>query len=303
MGLSQSGSGLLKLQGNIIQPGTTTAARSLSLTGFSTNGTGEIASNLGDMNGFPLGIQKDGSGTWTLSGTNSFSGPVKIQGNGSTLRFASPEALPAVANLEGTGSSGTYTFEMVASSPNYRMNAMSAFIMTFKSTNGPSTLTFTNTTTGNIVGGTSARAMTALTNARVVFEGPWDLNTSGAGFSRALTFNGDGTFVFNGSLNGSTLGTNSLIKASNGIAYLNASNNYNGGTQVQGGTLVVNHANAIPSVGFVTVSNNAILRVTAVVTNTISNPIVNSGTVQIASGGSMLASQITGEQLNWGIFF
>jgi len=291
VGLSVSGTGSLKLAGGIL-PGPTNQARTLSLTGSST-GTGEIASNLGDMNGFALSVQKDGSGTWTLSGTNSFTGLVKIQGAGSVLRFNSPDALPSAANLDGNSTSGSYTLEMVGSSTNYKMNRMITGYMIFKSTNGPSTLTFTNDTTGSLLGGSASKIMTALSNATVVFAGPYDMNAA-SNAVRTNTLTGDGVFRFNGTINGSTIGTNVLVNASNCITYLNASNNYNGGTQVQGGTLVVNHSNAIPSVGTVVVSSGAALQVNAVVTNTIASSIVNGGTVKIASGGSMLASQITG---------
>ena len=77
VGLSQSGSGHLKLTGNIL-PGTTTGARTLNLSG-STSGTGEVASDLTDPNGFALSLTKSGTGTWTLSGSNSYSGLTTVR--------------------------------------------------------------------------------------------------------------------------------------------------------------------------------------------------------------------------------
>ena len=292
--LDQSGAGNLKFTGGMTAA-IGTNARTIQLQG-GTNGTGEIPFNLADITtNSILNVVKAGTGTWTLSGTNSFTGNIDIQGG--TLRLISPEAVPAFANLEGAGSNQQiYTFEMVGSSTNYIMNRSRAGVMCFKSDNGPSTITFTNQILGSEMGGSSTKNMTALTNVTVVFAGPYNINYNAVNtnLSRSLILGGDGVFKFEGSISGSTIGTNQLTKTNNGIVYLSASNDYNGGTLVVGGSLVVNHANAIPSVGAVTVSSNAILRVTAVVDNTISNPIANSGTVQIASGGSMLASQITG---------
>ena len=292
--LDQSGAGNLKFTGGLTAA-IGTNARTIQLQG-GTNGTGEIPFNLENITtNSILNVVKAGTGTWTLSGTNSFTGSIEIQGG--TLRLISPEAVPAFANLEGAGSNQQiYTFDMVGSSTNYIMNRSRAGVMCFKSDNGPSTITFTNQILGSEMGGSSTKNMTALTNVTVVFAGPYNINYNAANtnVSRSLILGGDGVFKFEGSISGSTIGTNQLIKSNNGIVYLNAANDYNGGTLVVGGSLVVNHANALPSGGAVTVSSNAILRVTAVVDNTISNPIANSGTVQIASGGSMLASQITG---------
>lgn len=290
--LDQSGAtGNLKFTSAITS--TVVGAKTITLQG-STSGTGEIASNIAENGNGVLGLTKDGSGTWTLSGTNSFTGVVKNQGTNGVLRFSSTNAMPAAANLDGNSSSGTYTLEMVGSSPDYKMNQLITGYMTFKSTNGPSTLTFTNATTGSSLGGNSSKVLTALTNATVVIAGPFNINGTNASSTRTLTLTGEGAFIFNGTINGSTLATNGLIKASNGITYLNASNNYNGGTQVQGGTLVINHSNAVPSVGSVTISNGATLQVNANLTSTVASTIANSGTVQVGSGGSIDASQISG---------
>jgi autotransporter-associated beta strand protein len=105
VGLSQSGSGHLKLTGNIL-PGTTAGARTLSLSG-STSGTGEVASDLADLNGFALSLTKSGTGTWTLSGSNSYSGLTTVRDGALVVNGYLPANAVTVTNnaiLGGLGS-------------------------------------------------------------------------------------------------------------------------------------------------------------------------------------------------------
>ena len=76
----QSGSGLLKLTSDLLISGYG-ANKTIALIG-DTSGTGEFAGNIinpYDRAGKAItSLTKTGSGTWTLSGTNNYSGPTKV---------------------------------------------------------------------------------------------------------------------------------------------------------------------------------------------------------------------------------
>lgn len=83
-GIEQSGTGLLKFTNNF----TATAAgdKSFVLSG-STAGSGEIGGAIVNGATGSTGLKKEGSGTWTLSGANSYSGATTISAG--TLNVAS----------------------------------------------------------------------------------------------------------------------------------------------------------------------------------------------------------------------
>jgi autotransporter-associated beta strand protein len=69
--LKQSGTGLLKLTGGVTSTDPAATQRRLYLDGSST-GIGEIAGNIAKAGGgVGIQVQKNGSGTWVLSGTNT----------------------------------------------------------------------------------------------------------------------------------------------------------------------------------------------------------------------------------------
>ncbi|MCE9555123.1 MAG: autotransporter-associated beta strand repeat-containing protein [Planctomycetes bacterium] len=80
--LDQSGAGLLKFTSNLTATGAGT--KNLTLQG-STAGTGEIAGAIG-QNGTTT-LTKAGTGTWTLSGSNTFSGSTTITGGTLNLDY------------------------------------------------------------------------------------------------------------------------------------------------------------------------------------------------------------------------
>jgi autotransporter-associated beta strand protein len=89
----QSGAGLLKLTSPFVISGYG-ANKTLVLKG-DTAGTGEIASTIAnpyDRAGkATTAVTKSGTGTWTLSGTNSYTGPTKVTGG--VLVCAGPTSL------------------------------------------------------------------------------------------------------------------------------------------------------------------------------------------------------------------
>jgi len=73
--LDQSGTGLLKFTSNMTATGG--GSKTLTLQG-STAGTGEIAGNIVNPAGFATSLTKTGTGTWTLSGANTYTGTTTV---------------------------------------------------------------------------------------------------------------------------------------------------------------------------------------------------------------------------------
>ncbi|MCF7731454.1 MAG: Ig-like domain repeat protein [Akkermansiaceae bacterium] len=97
-------SGLLKFTGNIVAPGiagqdnrkTLTLTHTMSSKTGRHVGQGEISGGIGDSVLGTLGqlatsVTKDGSGTWTLSGANTYTGTTRVMAG--TLAFTSAESL------------------------------------------------------------------------------------------------------------------------------------------------------------------------------------------------------------------
>ncbi len=106
--IDQSGSGLLKFTGSLSQGGV--RAHYLILQG-STSGAGEIAGNISGSGGATT-IVKNGTGTWTLSGNNAYTGGTVV--NAGTLVVSNAAALGAAANLLTLASNATSVVLQVA---------------------------------------------------------------------------------------------------------------------------------------------------------------------------------------------
>ena len=135
------------------------------------------------------------------------------------------------------------------------MNRYSDGNMIFKGT-GATRLTFTSAEGNTISGGN--KTLTA-TNMSVVFQGPVDLAPNQA--DKTITLAGNGDFTFRGPIMNSISSTNAGIVVTNtGNVLLEATNSYNGSTDVRQGTLIIANTGALPTSSTVTVSNGATLR-------------------------------------------
>jgi autotransporter-associated beta strand protein len=268
LGLSQSGTGLLKLAGTIL-PGTTTAARTLTLTGSSV-GSGELAGNLSDPNGFALSVSKSGTNTWTLSGTNTYSGNTTIVGSGtgatnSVLRVVGTIALsPNTVLVGASGSSTTATLDLSLAG-NYVVNSYGSSTATgnninFTASSGsPTTLTFTNAT--NVVTASTSAGRSIMNNSANLtmdFLGAIDFSSS---TTNDLTIGGAGNVRVRGPIFNTSTGVRSLTKGTGtGTLFLNGTNTYNGGTTISDGKLAMANPRAIPA-GSTVVLSGGTLRV------------------------------------------
>ncbi len=308
MQLEQAGSGPLKYVGEF--SATAAGTRTINLVG-STNVAAEIASGITDMGG-TNSVTKNGTGTWILSGNNSYNGTTLIsngtlvlEGTNSGTGVVTLSTNTAILKvkltnglvngvLAGTSSTGTRGTVDVTQGGNYIMSSLGNSVtaaqnINFTNSSGvPTTLTFTAPTNYLTLssGGSSGRTIqNSSANLTMIFNAI-DIGSS---TNNNATFNGDGSFIVNGVIfNTNTAAIRNLVKSGTGSLTLNGANTYNGLTTVSGGTLVAGNSQAIPS-GTVSVASGATLEVRAAIPNTVAN----SGTVRIASGGAMSDLQIT----------
>ena len=113
-GIEQSGTGLLKFSSNIAATGS--GDKSFVLSG-STAGTGEIGGAIVNGATGSTGLKKEGSGTWTLSGVNSYSGATTVSEG--TLNVASTGDISSSSattinggNLVVNGAAGAVTVNL-----------------------------------------------------------------------------------------------------------------------------------------------------------------------------------------------
>ena len=262
VGLSQSGTGLLKLTGSIL-PGTTTGARKLTLSG-STLGSAELSSNLGDISGFALSVDKNGTGTWTLSGNNSYTGNTAI--NSGALRLSGVNTIPGTVTLgavssalllahtnalsngtllgaSGSTNTGTLNLEVGGnhSISSYGNSGNAGGYMNFTNSSGSDATLFFTTPTNYISLSSSTTGGRSLTNQSanltLVFNGAVDIGSS---VTADVTFAGSGHYIILGSVfNTNPLGVRALTKSGAGALTLSASNNYNGVTTISAGSLIL----------------------------------------------------------------
>ena len=251
----QSGSGLLKFTSPIALSG-----QGMQLDG-STAGTGEIS---GAMSGGTWYVVKAGTGTWTLSGSNTYISTTTIQ-NGN-LCASSLNSVNGGTPLLASSSLGAPT--------NVALGTIS-----IGSTTNTGLLTYTGPgetsdrvinlagTTGGVVLDASGSGPLVLTSS---------FTTTGAG-SKTLTLQGTntGANAIQGAItNNSSANRTALVKTGTGAWILSGTNTYTGPTTVSNGTLGITGTIVSPA----TVCTGAVLSGTgAIVTNNATALIVNAG--------------------------
>ena len=243
------GEGLTMVSGSL-ENGT---VHNLTSAGIKASG-GTVAVDLAGQGG--LTFDPITNSVVRLSGSNSFSGLIKFgTTNNQTLEVTRVESLSPNTDLSGSSSSAnTPTLSLLAGGE-YVMNRYSDGNMIFSGT-GATRLTFTSTEVSTIGGGN--KTLTA-TNMNVVFQGSVDLAPTQT--NKYIALAGNGNFTFRGPIVNSISGTNAGIVVTNsGNVWLEATNSYDGSTDVRQGTLIIASTGALPTNSSVTVSNGATLR-------------------------------------------
>ncbi len=260
----------------------TGAGFNLTLTG---NATGSIASIIGTSTG---GLVKNGTGTWTLSGANTYSGGTTV--NAGTLTMANASAL-GTGNVSiaspGILNSSTYGFDLTkvsgngtltGTSGNYTYNSagntslgltLAGGDQLVKQGLGTLTLTGNSTFTGGTTistGTVVATANNAFGTGNVTVASGAQLNLNGTNQTLGTTTLGNASYTLTlagtgvsgtGVLQNTypSAGTNNIQV--NGNLALSGNATINSGTNATGGTMqtlqlgVVNVTNRVSSPGFV----------------------------------------------------
>ena len=303
--LDQSGTGVLKFTNSLAVSGA--GAKTLYLEG-STDGTGEFAGVITNGTGSAISLYKQGTGTWTLSGANSYSGGTSIgpqySPNSGKLVLAHPKALGtgqvtfvnSVGTLEfandgagetpynftmGGGSGATLVSGVGTGSSgiNHTLGDLALSLVTVNVVRASSVLSGTpsfTVTTLNLSAGGAGTTMLAPYDADLTVgsvsilsnPNPKTLRLDGTNLSSAIT-----GCISNGPNASSVL---SLLKDNTSVWTLFGSNSYGGATTVNNGTLA--HYGQHTGGGATTVSGG-----------TYALYGVHSGTGAVAvSGGTLL---------------
>ncbi|MBB2932961.1 autotransporter-associated beta strand protein, partial [Paraburkholderia silvatlantica] len=327
--LALGGTGSIASSSGVIDNGTfdisgTTngaAIANLSGTGVATLGakTLTLTAASGTFDGTIGGtgtLVRQGSGTWTLTGANSYSGATTISGGtlalGGAGSIASSSGVidngtfdisgttngAAIANLSGTGIAtlGAKTLTLTAASGTFdgTIGGTGALV---RQGSGTWTLTGANSYSGatTISGGTLALggAGSIASSSGVIDNGTFDIsgtangaaiaNLSGTGIAalgaKTLTLT-----AANGTFSGTIAGTGTLVKQGSGLLTLDGNSAaFAGNTTVSGGALEVGDADSPTAAlgGNVNVAAAGTLRGHG----TVLGDVVNGGTV--APGGSI----------------
>jgi fibronectin-binding autotransporter adhesin len=300
--LDQSGTGNLKFTSAMTATGV--GAKAITLQG-ATAGTGELGGAISDLGGNVISLNKYGSGDWTLSGNNSYSGTTTVKDSGSLLKLMATGALSANTSLLGaSGSADTATIEFGVGG-NYRANSYGTAStagnnMIFTNSSGSAvTLTFTNANNNITTAASGGKTLTVnSSNLTLDFDGNVEIGGTNV---NTTTFSGAGSFNVDGNLTdtGAT-GERALQKTGDGTLTLQGTgNNYRGSTLLDRGSLNL-YGNVTASTN-ITVSTDggvspASTTRTATATLDVKSgaTLLNNSTTTVYSGGNLIVNGTAG---------
>ena len=249
-------------------------ARTIALGG-TNSGNNTLAGSIGNAGSGVTTLAKNDSGTWLLTGTNTYSGPTNI--NAGTLILGNGGVSGSIASatvnnlgILGFNRSDTLTYGGVITQTG-SVQQLGA---------GTTILTGANTYTG----GTTISAGT--------------LQLGNGGTMGSITGNvlDDGVLAFNRSdiltFNGVISGTGSVRQDGAGTTILTGINSYAGGTAINAGTLQVSSDANLGAAAGPLSFNNGTLRTTANITSVRAATLVGAGTVLTDGGTSFTLSGV-----------
>lgn len=276
-------------------------------------GTGIVAGKIANLDGTKtMALTKNGSGTWTLSDANTYTGATNV--NQGTLTVDTAGTLGAATGALAVGNNNT-----TADGTNTILNLSTSADTVKGSLSGAILLPTTGTNTATINNGGSGRNFTVNQTAAGTYAGVIagaGHFTLGSGSTNTLTLTGANTYtgqttisagtlqigsgplagsiagssaiLNNGSLIFSSMdvqsvsqvisGTGSLTKAESGTLTLNGLNTYTGNTTVTDGTLVITNDDVLADTSTVSLPASSSLNLTHSGTDIVGTLIINGVT-------------------------
>ena len=277
---------------------------------ISNAGVNSIVSDITNVSTFT----KNGSGTLTLSGTNTYTGDTTI--NAGTLQYGAANAIPSgtgngtvidngildvngfsstINNLSGSGvvdnvsAGGTPTLTIATNA------ATSTFSGTIQNTSGILSLQTTGTTGSLILtGGNTYSGTTTISGGTLQVGNGGTTGSLGSGTvidNSVLEYDLSNTNTLSDTLNG----TGNLVQAGSGTLILTGANSYNA-TTINAGTLQIGNGGTTGSLGTGGVTDNAALNFDLTTSPVIANAISGTGSLTQSGSGTLI---LTGANSLW----
>jgi fibronectin-binding autotransporter adhesin len=261
--LTNNGTGALIFTGSFSNAGT--AAKTFTLSGTSA-AANEFQAALTDSTGGALSVVKTGTGSWTLSGTSTFTGALSVNQGTLTLNSIADSGVSSAAGAGGTINLGSGT------------NVAGTLIYTGTGASTNRAINLAATTTG-------AATINSSGTGALIFTGV--ISNAGTG-TKTLTLGGTNTAanaIQTALTDGS--GTLALAKSDTSNWNLSATNTYSGGTTLNAGTLILGSASAIGT-GTLTITGGTLdSTISALITNnavSLNGSLIFGGTSSLTLG-------------------
>lgn len=271
--IAASGSGLFTMSGSV-------SGNTFGIV-FTGTGTGQYAGTIGTTTGT---VTKSGTGTWKLSGANTYSGSTTISGGtlliGANVAVSTPGPLGNSSALVFLGDAATTTNNW---SPTLLLDGAFSFARAItianQATSGVYTIGGNTDNNASFSGAISFNRSFSITQVATTSTNALTVSGSIASASgtKTVTFNNVGAVIKSINAIGDGSGITAVVKNNTGTLTMSVANTYSLSTTLNAGTLNINNAAAL---------GNA----SAVFT-------INGGTIQNTTGGSITTNNYP---INWG---